>query len=219
MPSQHYNQLKKQVTSLRRHLLPSKFDSSGQYRERVFTGVIAFRVLCHAAIEDYIEERVISIAVKAASHCKNTNKISEPAAHIASFGDEQFGLPPETLVPPQSNQQKDWPYEIDLVARICKLSGNFVGFVKRQNHGIREKNLLRLLITIGLRHDDIDPVLVSELDNFGKLRGEVAHSSTIKHIRTCPNPEDELNRVNNLVSLLRELDRKLDKLILNIDTC
>lgn len=59
MPSKHYSDLKTSIRSLRRHLLPAKFDPTGTYRDRVFTGVVAFRVLSHAAIEQYFEERSI----------------------------------------------------------------------------------------------------------------------------------------------------------------
>lgn len=216
MPSQSYRELKSSIRELRCHLLPARFDKNGLYRSRVFTGVIAFRVLSHAAIEDYIETRVAEIAIKAASHCSLTKKISEPAAHIASFTEKSYGVPPDTFNPPQKNQAKDWPERVDLVARVVGAASVFVNFVKRENHGIREKNLMRLLLSVGLRYSDIDPVLVAELDSFGEKRGEVAHSSTAKHARKNPNPEDELSRVNQLVALIKDLDDKLDRVLHSI---
>lgn len=216
MASQHYKELKSAIGDLRRHLLPSKFNDEGIYKERVFTGVIAFRVLNHAAIEEYIEIRVSDIAINAASHCSKTRIISDPAAHIASFNDRSYGVPPATFNPIQNNQNKDWSEKIDLVSRVSKSAGSFVAFVKKDNHGIKEKNLTRLFLTIGLRHHDIDPVLVSELDSFGEARGEVAHSSVAKHVRKKPNPKDELVRVNQIVTLLKDLDKKLDTLASSI---
>lgn len=216
MTSQHYKELKSSIGDLRRHLLPSKFNDEGIYKERVFTGVIAFRVLSHAAIEEYIESRVSEIAISAASHCSATKIISDPAAHIASFNDKSYGVPPPTFNPLQPNQRKDWAEKIDLVSRVTQAAGSFVAFIKKDNHGIKEKNLTRLLLTVGLRHNDIDPVLISELDSFGEARGEVAHSSVAKHVRKKPNPKDELIRVKQIILLLKDLDTKLNVLVSSI---
>ena len=81
-----------------------------------------------------------------------------------------------------------------------------------ENHGIREKNLLRLLLPIGADFSAFDPILISELDSFGERRGTVAHSSAIFHVTSKPDPKDELEKVNNIVSLLRDVDRELDRI-------
>lgn len=216
MPSEHYRELVSSLDELREHLLPQEFDAGGDYPDKVFTGVVAFRLLSHAAIEDYLEARVIEIAIRASSHSNSTGDISLPAAHLASFNDMKFGSPPASLAPPRPNQNAGWPERIDLVARVVKSSSLFVKFAQKDNHGVKEKNLMMLLIPVGLKHSDIDPLLVSELDNFGERRGDFAHSSASKHVRNSPNPEDELNNVLGLLVMLEDLDEKLDRTLASI---
>lgn len=209
MPSRNYKELKRVVNDLRRHLLPRRFDEGGDYRDRVFTHVIAFRILCHAAIEEYIESSVVQIAVKASKHCENTRDISAPAAHLLSFAEAHFGPPPATYHPPQENQNRVWPEKVDIVSRVKKSATAFIGHVKSSNHGIREKDLMFMLISVGLSHAEIDPILVSELDAFGRVRGEFAHTSAQRHVRNSPNPQDELRLVERILDLLRVLDEQL----------
>ena len=216
MTSAHFEDLENSIGMLRSHLLPEKFDPTGDYIERVFTGVISFRVLCHAAIEDYFERRAIEIAKKAARRCKDTGTVSHSAACLVSFCETHFGQPPATLKPPQNNQNAMWPERIDMKARVSKAAGNFINHLSQYNHGIREENLLKILIPIGYPHDRIDEFMISQLDNFGKLRGEFAHSSAASHITRKPNPEVELNRVNDITGLLTQVDIDFDELLYNI---
>jgi hypothetical protein len=47
----------------------------------------------------------------------------------------------------------------------------------RNNHGIKENNLLKLLFPLGVQYQGIDAALLTDLDAFGSSRGEYAHSS------------------------------------------
>src|SRR5262245_19611761 len=118
MPSKQFRELKKSIRALRKHLLPSKFDPTGAYRERVFTGVVAFRVLCHAAIEDYFESRAIEIAKSALIQCRATGKVSLPAVALVCFSGREHGLPPDTIDPPDPSMRKDWPSKIEVKRRL-----------------------------------------------------------------------------------------------------
>jgi hypothetical protein len=218
MSSIQYKELKETIIELRRHLLPRKFNNTGSYRERVFTGVIAFRLLSHAAIEEYFEARVTDIAKRASKHCKNSGTASQSAAHLVTFAEEHYGLPPDTLKPPQHNQEKEWLQKFDLTYRVIASASKFLMFVKKYNHGIREKNIIRLLIPIGYRYKEIDPVLLAELDNFGEGRGEFAHSSTSNHIKKRPDPQYELERVNRIVQMIEDIDKGLDRILREIPT-
>ena len=54
---------------------------------------------------------------------------------------------------------------------------------------------------------DLDPTWIINLDEFGKLRGDVAHQSNKTTGRL--NPEDEYQRVSQIIQGLRALDQKL----------
>lgn len=197
---------------LRRHLLPAKFSPTGDYKERVYTGVVAFRVLCHAEIEEYLENRVLEIAASAHSSSKNGD-IALCAACFLSFSERNFGLPPETFQAPHEGQRKDWPERVDIKARVGRSITAFTKYVRTENHGIREKNLLRLLLPVGANFLTFDPLLISELDSFGQQRGAYAHKSVKNHVVSKPDPKEEYNKVKAIVGLLKDVDKELDRIM------
>jgi hypothetical protein len=75
------------------------------------------------------------------------------------------------------------------------------------NNGIKEENVLRILLPLGIEAGDIDSVWLSAIHDFGKKRGETAHTS----IRTQqpPDPASEFRVVSDIVGGLRKIDRKL----------
>lgn len=216
MPSAHYSSMKATINKLRRHLLPSKFNPEGNYRQKDFTGVIAFRVLCHAAFEEYLEERVIQIAVAADKACQQNGTVSWPATCLVAFSGLALGAPPDSLDAPQVTQVGDWPSKVDVKVRVKSCTSSFVRRVKVENHGVLERNVLSLLLPVGYSHSSINRLLLQELESFGRSRGEYAHRSASTHIQSRPNPEDELNKVTNILELLLEVDRDLAQLLRSI---
>lgn len=213
MPSDHFLDLRESVQALRKHLLPSKFDPTGSYRDRVFTGVVAFRVLCHAAIEDYFESRTIEIAKSALVQSRATGRVSLPAAALLSFSGREHRLPPDTIDPPDQSKKKGWPSEIEVGQRLTDCTSEFIRRTTNDNHGIREKNILSMLIPVGIDPTDIDRLFLSEVDNFGSIRGEYAHRSPTIHTSRRPDPKDELTKIRDILELIKPIDQKLDKLL------
>ncbi|WP_139312707.1 HEPN domain-containing protein [Acuticoccus yangtzensis] len=216
MSSEAYKELKASVKILRLHLLSKKFRTDGYYRDRVFTGVISFRVLSHAAIEEYLEKRAIQIAVSASAICKKHGRISHSAACLVSFSKKIFGEPPDTFDSPQPNQQKIWQEKIDMKTRVSVAASLYISNIKNENHGIREKNVLNILLPIGFPTEKIDPLMLAEFDTFGKRRGEVAHSSPKVHTVKKPDPEQELATVNRIINLLKDVDDELDSILASV---
>lgn len=216
MPSRYYNSLRSNILLLRKHLLPSKFNELGDYRERVFTGVVAFKVLSHAAIEEYFEERAIEIARNAHIACRDRGKISWPATCLVAFCGTEMRTPPETLDAPQPSRRGTWAQEIDVREKIGLAASNYISRIKRENHGILEKNILSILLPIGISHSSIDRLFLSEIDSFGRSRGEYAHTSVAKHVTSRPNPKNEYDRVDQLVKMILQIDIELDALLKDV---
>lgn len=212
MPSQKFLELKDNLRLLRKDLLPTRFDPTGTYNNRVYTKVVAYRVLCHAALEDYFESRATEIASEAVRKVK-IGTYPATATHLVSFEGQHLGSPPDSLSPPTQNKAKEWPLQIDIVERIRSCGASFVREIANNNHGIREKNIIRMLIPIGFSPSDFDPVLLSELDSFGRARGQYAHSSASKHVASRPDPKLEYDRVMRILQLLHDVDKKLDLLM------
>lgn len=214
MPSKHYSDLKASVRSLRRHLLPAKFDPTGTYRDRVFTGVVAFRVLSHAAIEQYFEERSIEIAKNALKQCRSTGAVSLPALALLGFSGREHRLPPATIDPPDPSMKKSWPSMIEMKQRLNDCATAYVQRISKENHGIREKHILAMLVPIGVNPSNIDRLFLSEIDNFGSVRGDYAHTSPTVHIVKRPDPKDALDKIESLLNLIEPVDKELDALLL-----
>ena len=78
------------------------------------------------------------------------------------------------------------------------------------NQGIREENMLRMILPLGLDPVLVDATWLNTLDTFGANRGEIAHTS----IRTQQqiDPQNELKTVESLVKGLEILDGLIEKL-------
>ena len=213
MSSKHYRELRASVRSLRKHLLPAKFDPTGTYKDRVFTGVVAFRVLCHAAIEQYFEERSIEIAKNAFKQYRSTGLVSLPALALLGFSGREHRLPPATIDAPDPSMRKGWPSVIDTKQRLNDCTRDYIHRVSVENHGIREKNLLAMLVPIGVDPKKIDRLFLSEIDNFGSLRGDYAHTSPTVHTVKRPDPKDALDKIVSLLNLIEPVDKELDAIL------
>lgn len=213
MASDHYSRLRSSITSLRQHLLPQRFKFDGSYRPSVFTKVLAFGVLSHAALEEYVENRVIEAAQSAVGACKTKGIVTPCAASLLAFGGVAMTAPPPTLVAPQPSQKDQWKFDLDIRERVIKCGANFIRNVKVNNHGIKEKHILSMLLPVGVPSDCIDPVLLSELETFGELRGAYAHQTPDRHVTMQPNPEEELERVRRIVKMFYPIDGELSAII------
>lgn len=202
--------LSTRVDELRRILLPDPFDPTGTYPSEQLTRTFGFRLLCHAEIESYLEERAEEIA-KAALHAwVQTGSVSRVLVSLVCFSGLQSELPPGSLNPPQPSQRKTWPSKLELDERVREGVTAFVRDI-RNNHGIKEENLLRLLVPIGTPVATLDPAFLADCNSFGAARGETAHLSASR-VSTVPDPKTEYETVLRLVAGLRGVDAELSLL-------
>lgn len=213
MTSNAFKSLSGNVKALRQQFLPKRFKITGNYDDRVFVGVVAFRVLSHGALEEYFEARATELARMAHVSYRDTGRMSVTAGCLIAFSGGEMRLPPETIDAPQPTKAANWASEIDIMQRVGACASKYIARVKNDNHGVRERNLLSILLPIGIRHDKIDRLLISELDNFGRIRGEYAHSGVVTHVRRRPDPKDELLKVRKIIELIRTIDIEFDLLL------
>ncbi|MHA3027146.1 hypothetical protein [Chromohalobacter israelensis] len=216
MPSDRYNRLAERLGDLRKHLLPAKFSDVGEYdnEDQVAVRALSFRVLAHAEIESYFEERVVEIAKAAIAGWTKKERLCGSLLHLAVFSGREMKMPPESLEAPSESKRKDWPSMLDPTHRLRSCVTDFIRAVTVNNHGIREKNMLAMLLPVGVNYDDLDPVVLADLDSFGKSRGEAAHTSSgLAKVRQGISPEDENSLIERLVEGIRPIDGILDDLL------
>ena len=195
---------------MRTIFLPEEFDPTGTYPDEQATRTFAFRLLAHAEIEGFLEERAKVLARTALTGWRNSRQSSTSLVALMAFSGLEHRPPPNTLFAPQPSKSKSWPREVELDERVTAAVTAF-NYRLSQNHGIKEENLLGILLPIGLGTDDIDPMLLAELNSLGSDRGATAHGS-VQHVTTFPDPKDELDRVQRILDRLEEVDIKLGAL-------
>ncbi|AFZ46875.1 hypothetical protein Cyast_0903 [Cyanobacterium stanieri PCC 7202] len=197
--SQRFKELEKELRKLRQYFLPKNFNDLGEYSERQLSRAIAYRILAHAEIESYIEDRVKEIAQSAIIFWGKQGKIKITLVSLLAFSGLELEKPPESLTPRQSSSQKKIKEQLVLDKKIGKAFANFLNLID-DNHGIKERNILALLLPVGIRSDDLEPDWLQLMNTFGQQRGIVAHTSASSYkTQSQINPQDEFNNVQKIV--------------------
>ncbi len=213
--SVRFRSMQTALNRLRRQFLPKNFDPTGSYSELVIARTRAYRVLSHAEVEYFLEERVREIANHALSTWNSSQKTCKALMSMIAYSNQEMKLPPHRLSAPSGAT----PAAINKHNRLLKLNERvqnshrlFIDQINN-NHGVREKNILRMLLPIGFSDSDIDPLWIVEMDLFGRARGEAAHTSYIPSTLRHPlDPQTEFTRVQNLLNGLLDVDEKLTNL-------
>lgn len=215
MPSERFVVLEGRIRELKRLLLPSRFDPTGSYKDplRVTTRALSFRVLAHAEVETYLEDRVLEIATTALKGWEEKKFVSPAALHLLAFSGRTFDRPPDTLQAPDDQKAKDWPSKISIDDRFAKCVSEFHKRVRKENHGVKEKHILDLLLPVGFDVSKCDALFLQAMSNFGEARGAVAHTSGKSHIQKAVDPRDEFETLRGIVTSLVSIDLELDRVL------
>lgn len=215
MDSPRLVKLNASIKELRRLLLPGRFDPTGSYgqADKVRARALSFRVLGHAELESYFEDRAVEVATAALTAWKQHKHVSSITMHLLAFSGREMHSPPDTLEAPTDNKKKTWPEFIDISYRFERSVADFIRRVTKENHGIKERNIMSMMLPIGVHHSSCDQLLMTNLDQFGEARGLVAHNSTAAYVTQSVDPKDEYARLKSLVEDLRPLDQVLTGLL------
>lgn len=217
--SKRFRMLKKELNRLRQYFLPKKFDPLGSYTERQLTHATAYRMLVHAEIEAYLEDRVKEVADAAIQEWSKSSKVSRTLLALLAFSGMELESPPDSLTPSQSSANKKLEDRLQLNKKLGKVYGNFLSSVK-DNHGIKENNILSLLLPVGIDSEELDRDWLNLMDDFGEKRGLIAHTSASSYKTTQPiDPKQELDTVNRIIGEfpgikgLMDIDKLLNELM------
>ncbi|HQY53514.1 MAG TPA: HEPN domain-containing protein [Ignavibacteria bacterium] len=181
--SKRYDTLVNRINQLNIHLLP-KINLTAEYDGKDQDLIRSFCLLCHAEIEAYIEDYTMDIISKAFEKWDlNKKKISTIIFHLAYN---------------HTSKSKELPYSM-VVQSFNAVKKNI-----ETNNGIRENNLIGIFRPIGF---EIDPTLKSTLNDFGKTRGQIAHTSF--QTQQPFDPKIEENQVKLILEGLKTFDREL----------
>lgn len=200
MPSVRYDRMVERRDTLRRLLVPSRSSPSGNYKRVTKEKSFAYSLLMHAEVESYIEDMISDIAESAFQRWKATGVPTSPLISLAvykegneiGFSEDVFNISAER--------------KVETVISRCKMQ--FDARI-RNNHGVRRKNISKLMISIGFIPDPSQEAVLSSLDGFGAKRGEYAHTSPNEKLLKQTDPITEANDIKGLIDNLSTLDQAL----------
>lgn len=195
--SKRFKQLQSRINDITKHLLP-KTKLSGNYTKEEQDKIRGYLLLIHAEIESFFEERVESKVNTAFRKWQIKRQKSNILLSVMAFRNDEI-----SYAPFRNNK--------DIEARIEKAKNSFTHFIRVQNHGIKEENILNLLLPLGIEESQIDNTWLSTMENFGKSRGRLAHSTA--KTQQPLDPITEQATINLIMTEIEKIDLLINKLI------
>lgn len=196
---------------LRQHFLPKKWNPTGTYREREFDRVRAYRILCHAEVEFFVENLLLDLVEAAYAEWQNNRTPSYvmlcliAASKIGWHDLEGEDLDLERIDPPKIRKDDT------SIQQIIERSVEQYRKIVKDNNGVKEQNLKLLVMPVGVALSDLDATWIANMSSFGGQRGSVAHTSRLG-LRHQIDPRTEKATVDALLAGLKDFDAKVASL-------
>jgi hypothetical protein len=170
--------------------------ATGAYSPGAYIKARAFVVLAHGVIEEYLEGICLEV-VDAALNAFNADGKARVAL-LALLHYTGTGEVPDSYV--------GGPWGI---RKGLKGSRQVLFQWAEKNNGIKEKDVLRLLLPAGLKETDMTSGWLAAMSDLGEMRGFVAHRGHPQRAQTPVDPKDALDHVEAVVDTLCRIDAKL----------
>jgi len=172
-------------------MLP-KPSPTGTYTDLQYDQTRAYQLLVHAEVEACLEDLAGGTANSAVTDWLNDGRPRSCIAHLLLHEDHDQ-LP------------NNWA-NMTIQDRVAKARDRYLTSLTK-NHGLKERNLFRILLPLGVHERDLSPTWLATMNSFGTARGETAHSA--KNVQTPPDPVAERQRVKQILHDLISVDTLL----------
>lgn len=195
--SRRLRQLISRITFLENNILPEeRIDGNYTRKEQDLTK--SFILLVHAEIEAFIEDRAKEKMNQALLNWNSTRRKSNCLKSVLAFSGNELNFN-------EDSNSKNIQY------RINKTVAHYMSSVVDKNHGVKEKNILKILLPLGIEINEIDQTWLGIMESFGSTRGNIAHNSL--QVQNRVDRTTELNRVKTQIipelEVIDDLIRKL----------
>lgn len=216
MPSQHFTHLKDRCENLVKKYLDPVIAAEKAallapepvpLPDPDFDDFAAFRLLTHAELEGYFESKAADALSSLDTFLKSGNNgLTSRLAATTYLYLWKHRIKPEwpEVGDDVESRQRDQAFAKKLAQEALGFGRQFV----KQNNGIKEASINVLSALMGFFPDELDKVLVSELNQYGKKRGDVAHGSYIVTGVNFDSAEIEKNRLVTILKLTEEFYEK-----------
>lgn len=185
----------------------------------------AFRLLSHAEIESFIEDRAKEV-VDAATKCwAHQQKATRTILSLLNFYVDQEKPPLDEIrllallsiyeyLNSSNFLEEAAKPDVPDISKMIVSASKYFNLLVQKNHGIRQTNLNNLLNPVGVDITALDPIWLMDMDSFGEKRGTSAHNSLAAWpVKSPIDPKSEIKTVDNLLKGLHDLDTIINKLI------
>ncbi len=159
-----------------------------------FDHMASYRLLVHAELEGYFERRSKAAIDTLQTEMKAGMVLTQRMASIVALYLWRTQWRP--LWPGPSSDR-------NVFKQVAQDALGFATSFISGNNGIKEDSIEMLSALMGYFPDEIDRVLVTELNELGKRRGDVAHESWTKNTRTFESAQIEKDRIERILRLVK----------------
>ena len=197
--SVNFRVLERRIFRLSKTFLPKTYSPTGTYAQGVYDKTTAFRLMSHAEFESYLENIIKDVVDLAIERWRVDHVISIPIlCIIASFeGKDRINSFSDDITKPKP------PTLLTLTNKCYAHFEHNIG----NNNGIRIKNLLSLLVQVGIQENDLDAAWVGSVDAYGAHRNIVGHNSGV--VAYQADPKTALEACKVILAGLKEIDQKV----------
>lgn len=199
--STHFRTLNKNLKKIEKTFLSMKIKPDGSYNLRELLMARAYGLLVHAEIECYFENIAGEVVQKSYKKWNSDKKPSHVLMSITAFTDIKEKIS-ENVSKGKINKNEEGSIEIRLKEYVKKYMG-----IIAKNNGIKEADLLKILLPLGIHLNEIDNTFLSSVNSFGHVRGEFAHKSF--KTQSLTDPFAKKTEVVNILTEIRKLDNKI----------
>jgi hypothetical protein len=188
-PTRQYKDLKRALSNAKK--ITRGVDMHECKNDLQFLKLHSYILLCHSAIEEYIEKLGEEVALEARRVFTRDGVITK--ALIAMVSAKIIDDLPEKG---RKRVSTDLVVNID---EFSKEAFNRYKSILKSNNGITTKDQMAVLLPIGVDPENTDLVLMQAMHNFGAKRGEVAHSFKVRRNDTLADVWASVNTIANLL--------------------
>ncbi len=157
MPLTKYQEFKKRIRDLGKNLLPES-SATGTYTAAELDHVRGYRLLVHAEVESFLEDRVRYVANEALTKWNLDSRLRPALVSLLAFYSKQDIVSHKQLKDEYAGTRKR-------VGDTLSEANQSFNRAVTQNNGVRERDVLRLLFPIGVTRAQIDAVWLGTIDS------------------------------------------------------
>lgn len=161
----------------------------------------SYRILSHAEIEYFIESIILLKIDKEKKKWGKNHSTTNCISNILAFI--------KIELPNTGSHLSEITSGNDFQFRVNKILNHYEEIIKH-NNGIKEENVIPMLIPLGIDYLKINQTLLNNMSSFGVHRGGTAHNSS--RVQNLINPQDEINMVTQIIRDLSDIDSLVNRI-------